>query len=56
MSELLTALATGAFVGALFSFLKLPIPAPPVLSGVIGILGVYLGSVGFQFIIEKFIS
>lgn len=43
MNEVLLAMAAGFIVGLLFSFLKLPIPAPPVLSGVMGIVGVYLG-------------
>jgi XapX domain-containing protein len=30
-------------VGAVFSFFKLPIPAPPALPGVVGIIGIYLG-------------
>mgnify|MGYP005613233183 CR=1 FL=1 len=44
MNEVLLAIAAGFIVGVLFSFLKLPIPAPPVLSGVMGIVGVYLGA------------
>jgi XapX domain-containing protein len=39
MNEVLLAMAAGFIVGLLFSFLKLPIPAPPVLSGVMGIVG-----------------
>jgi XapX domain-containing protein len=54
--ELLTALATGALVGVLFSLFKLPLPAPPVLSGIVGIFGIYLGGVGYQWIIERFSS
>ncbi len=46
MNEVLLAMAAGFIVGLLFSFLKLPIPAPPVLSGVMGIVGVYLGGPG----------
>lgn len=56
MVELLVALVTGALVGVLFSFLKLPLPAPPVLSGIVGIFGIYLGGVGYQWIIERFSS
>lgn len=43
MAEILLALVAGAGVGALFSILQLPLPAPPVLSGIMGIVGVYLG-------------
>ncbi len=45
MREVFLSFASGLFVGGLFTLIKLPIPAPPVLSGVIGILGVYLGAV-----------
>lgn len=43
MREALLALATGVMVGALFSFFKLPIPAPPALPGLAGIVGIYIG-------------
>jgi len=56
MSEVLLALATGAFVGILFSVLKLPLPAPPVISGIAGIVGIYLGGIGYQWLIERFFS
>jgi XapX domain-containing protein len=41
----LFALATGLFVGILFSAFKLPIPAPPALPGILGIVGIYLGGI-----------
>ncbi|NHN59131.1 MULTISPECIES: XapX domain-containing protein [Halorussus] len=37
------ALLTGFVTGALFTFLGIPMPAPPRLPGVIGIVGIYLG-------------
>lgn len=37
------ALLTGLVAGAVFSFLQVPIPAPPELPGVLGIVGIYLG-------------
>ncbi|WIV67771.1 XapX domain-containing protein [Natrialbaceae archaeon AArc-T1-2] len=45
MSTQLTVLAllTGLLTGALFRFLQIPIPAPPELPGVMGIVGIYLG-------------
>jgi XapX domain-containing protein len=43
MREILLSLVTGGVVGFVFALFKLPIPAPPVLSGVIGIVGVYGG-------------
>lgn len=50
MKEVLLALFAGLLVGILFKFIKLPIPAPPVLSGVMGIVGIYLGGVVFEWI------
>lgn len=45
MIQVLTATLSGFIVGALFSFLNLPAPAPPNLAGVMGVFGVYLGLV-----------
>ena len=56
MTEILISLATGALVGIVFSVLKLPLPAPPVLSGIAGIFGIYLGGIGYQWLIERFFS
>lgn len=56
MTESLISLAVGAFVGILFSALKLPLPAPSVLPGIVGIFGIYLGGIGYQWIIERFFS
>ncbi|MCK6259259.1 XapX domain-containing protein [Fictibacillus sp. WQ 8-8] len=43
MKLVILALITGAAVGIVFAMLKLPIPAPPALSGIAGIVGIYLG-------------
>ncbi|GAB6099516.1 DUF1427 family protein [Halanaerocella petrolearia] len=43
MNQALLSTLSGLIVGGLFSFLDLPIPAPPTLSGVMGIIGIYLG-------------
>ncbi len=48
MQEVLLALFAGLIVGLLFAFLKLPLPAPPVLPGIMGIVGVYVGGLVFQ--------
>lgn len=40
---LIKALLTGLIVGVVFASLKLPIPAPHALAGIMGILGIYLG-------------
>ena len=33
----------GAIVGGVFSAFKLPIPAPPVFAGLMGIVGLWIG-------------
>ena len=43
MRIVLYALLTGLVVGSAFAYLDLPIPAPPNLAGVMGIVGIYLG-------------
>ncbi len=48
MQTLLLSLLAGFLVGVLFSAIKLPLPAPPVLSGVLGIVGIYLGGAAYQ--------
>ncbi|GAA0230234.1 XapX domain-containing protein [Haladaptatus pallidirubidus] len=37
------ALLTGIITGGLFHSLGVPIPAPPKLPGIMGIIGIYLG-------------
>ena len=39
------ALLTGLLTGGIFAVLEAPIPAPPNLAGVLGIVGIYLGYV-----------
>ncbi|XQW83394.1 XapX domain-containing protein [Thalassotalea piscium] len=56
MSEILLALLAGTLVGLIFSLIKLPLPAPPVLAGIAGIVGIYLGGAGYHWIIERFFS
>jgi XapX domain-containing protein len=43
MKEILYTTLTGTAVGAVFSILKLPIPAPPVFAGLMGIVGLWIG-------------
>ncbi|TJY41146.1 XapX domain-containing protein [Cohnella pontilimi] len=52
MKEIVLALVTGLIVGCLFKLLKLPIPAPPVLPGVLGIVGIYLGGILMQRLLD----
>lgn len=41
--EWLFALVTGGVVGFLFAKFKLPVPAPPTIAGVLGIIGITVG-------------
>jgi XapX domain-containing protein len=50
--EQFLAVAAGLFVGVLFSWLRLPLPAPPTLTGILGAAGVFLGSVLFRFFVK----
>jgi XapX domain-containing protein len=45
MDHVVTLLAflTGTLTGALFAYLEVPIPAPPSLAGLLGIVGIYVG-------------
>lgn len=56
MSQLFLALLAGILVGIIFSALKLPLPAPPVMAGILGIVGIYLGGEAYKLIITKFFS
>jgi XapX domain-containing protein len=43
MKELIYTTLTGIAVGGVFSIFKLPIPAPPVFAGLMGIVGLWIG-------------
>lgn len=43
MRDIILSTVTGFACGAVFSIFKLPVPAPPVLAGVMGIVGLWLG-------------
>jgi len=43
MKELFLSTLTGSVCGFIFSKLGLPIPAPGVLAGIMGIIGIFLG-------------
>jgi XapX domain-containing protein len=43
MKEIFYTTLTGALVGGIFSILRLPIPAPPVFAGLMGIVGLWIG-------------
>jgi len=48
----LLALGAGLFVGLLFTWLRLPLPAPPTLTGIFGALGVCLGGMLCRFALQ----
>lgn len=52
MREFFLSLSTGAIVGVIFAFAKLPIPAPQAISGIAGIVGIYLGFIGIQYLLK----
>ena len=54
MKEIVLSIIAGIVVGILFRFLKLPLPAPPVLTGVLGIFGVYFGGVIAEWLIGNY--
>ncbi len=43
MTEAILGLLTGVAVGALFAVVRVPIPAPPTLAGLLGIVGIVGG-------------
>jgi XapX domain-containing protein len=52
MKEVLLATVAGMLVGILFKFLKLPLPAPPVFSAVMGVFGVWFGGMIVEYIMK----
>ncbi|MGJ9384827.1 XapX domain-containing protein [Salipaludibacillus sp. CF4.18] len=51
MIQIFLAIVSGIIVGFVFGLVKLPIPAPPALSGIAGILGIYLGFKLYLFVL-----
>ena len=43
IKEIFLTTLTGMGVGAVFSIFKLPVPAPPVFAGLMGIFGLWMG-------------
>jgi XapX domain-containing protein len=43
MRDVILTTLTGIVVGGVFSAFKLPIPAPPVFAGLMGIVGLWAG-------------
>ncbi|MCA1032588.1 DUF1427 family protein [Bacillus timonensis] len=45
MREVIMSLIAGITIGVVFKAFRLPLPAPPVLAGVMGVAGVYFGGI-----------
>lgn len=54
LSIILLSLLTGFIVGLIFTALKLPLPAPNAIAGIMGILGIYLGHLAWPYITKLF--
>jgi XapX domain-containing protein len=54
MKEVVLALVAGLIVGIIFKFMRLPLPAPPVFSAVVGVFGVYFGGVIASWMVNLF--
>jgi XapX domain-containing protein len=54
MKEVILSLIAGLVIGIAFKLLRLPLPAPPVLAGVMGIFGVYFGGVLIDWLFKVF--
>ncbi|MCT4619172.1 MAG: DUF1427 family protein [Marinisporobacter sp.] len=48
------ALITGIITGAVFTFAKLPLPAPPSIAGIMGIFGILVGSKIVEYITKMY--
>ena len=44
MNMMLIALAVGVVIGAVFKILKLPVPVPKDFAGIVGVIGMFVGS------------
>ncbi|OIJ11772.1 XapX domain protein [Anaerobacillus alkalilacustris] len=54
MKEILLSLLAGIIIGIVFKSLRLPLPAPPVLAGIMGIIGIFLGGLIFTQALKLF--
>lgn len=44
MKDIMIALFAGLIIGAIFKFFKLPVPVPHGIGGIVGIIGMFIGS------------
>lgn len=54
VKEAILAMIAGIIIGVVFKLIKLPLPAPPVLAGVLGVAGVYIGGKIIELIFLRF--
>ena len=54
MKEIILSLLTGFLIGGVFQAVKLPVPAPPVLAGVMGVVGIFAGARAWTWVVEWF--
>jgi len=50
---ILKSLGLGIFIGIIFTFLKLPLPAPNSIEGIMGVVGLFLGLVLAKFFMKS---
>ena len=51
--QILASFITGLLLGAIYTILKLPLPAPTAFAGIMGIVGVYAGYVCVTYFFNK---
>jgi XapX domain-containing protein len=56
MKEAILALFAGVIIGIVFKVIRLPLPAPPVLAGVLGVVGIYMGGMIGGYIYEHWLK
>lgn len=56
MTEIMLSTLAGVIIGLVYTAIKLPIPAPPVFSGVMAIAGVWFGHHLMHFIMNQISS
>ncbi|RKD31197.1 XapX domain-containing protein [Thermohalobacter berrensis] len=52
MKIIFLSLLSGFILGCAFKFFRLPLPAPPSLAGITGIVGIYLGHIFYEIILK----
>lgn len=53
MKNLLISLAVGLVIGIIFRLLKLPVPVPHGLGGLVGLIGMFIGSELLPLVLQR---